>query len=167
MDRTKFDIAVIGSGMGGLCAAALLAKAGLKVLVTERLRRIGGRCSTFEYQDFQCPTGALSPEVGATLESVYRESGAEFNVRPLQKVSFHIGGRTVQPKGEGLKGLLSSATTDTGEIDRLMTAYRRAMRWQNPSHTITMREWLQQYTDNPAVHGIFKSLIQSVLLINL
>lgn len=167
MDKTKFDVAVIGSGMGGLSAAALLAKSGLKVLVTERLKRIGGRCSSFEYQGFQCPTAAISPEVGATLEGIYREVGAEFNVRPLQKVSFRIGGKTVQPGGLGMRGLLTAATVDADEIDRLMTAYRRAMRWDSPSRTLTLREWLLQYTENHAVHGVFKSIIQSVLLVNL
>src|SRR5690606_27677812 len=39
-----YDIAVIGSGIGGLTTAALLADSGLKVLVVEQHDRPGGFC---------------------------------------------------------------------------------------------------------------------------
>jgi all-trans-retinol 13,14-reductase len=43
-----FDAVVIGSGLGGLTAAALLAKAGRKVCVLERNHSIGGAASAFK-----------------------------------------------------------------------------------------------------------------------
>jgi phytoene dehydrogenase-like protein len=43
-----FDAVVIGSGIGGLTAAALLAKAGRKVCVLERNHSIGGAASAFK-----------------------------------------------------------------------------------------------------------------------
>ena len=41
------DIIIIGSGIGGLCSASLLAKAGKKVLVLEQHDVAGGACHTF------------------------------------------------------------------------------------------------------------------------
>ena len=45
--RERYDVVVVGSGIGGLSAAALLAKAGLEVLVVERHDRVGGYAHSF------------------------------------------------------------------------------------------------------------------------
>jgi phytoene dehydrogenase-like protein len=48
MGENTFDAVVIGSGLGGLTAAALLAKAGRKVCVIERNHSVGGAASAFK-----------------------------------------------------------------------------------------------------------------------
>ncbi len=47
MSENAFDAVVIGSGLGGLTAAALLAKAGRNVCVIERNHSVGGAASAF------------------------------------------------------------------------------------------------------------------------
>ena len=43
MTRETCDVLIIGSGIGGLSAAALLVAAGYKPIVIEKSPRIGGR----------------------------------------------------------------------------------------------------------------------------
>jgi len=41
--QEQYDVLIVGSGIGGLSAGALLADRGFKTLVVEKLDRIGGR----------------------------------------------------------------------------------------------------------------------------
>jgi phytoene dehydrogenase-like protein len=68
------DVLIIGGGHNGLVAAAYLAKAGLKPLVLERRRVVGGAAVTEEiHPGFRCSTlahsaGPLLPRIAADLD---------------------------------------------------------------------------------------------------
>ncbi|MDB5486109.1 MAG: dependent oxidoreductase [Tardiphaga sp.] len=48
---TSYDVVVIGAGLGGLATAAILTKAGRKVLVIERSNSVGGAASSYKVGD--------------------------------------------------------------------------------------------------------------------
>lgn len=53
----KYDIIIIGAGLGGLTAGAKLAREGRKVLVIEQHNRPGGCATTFQRGDFTLEVG--------------------------------------------------------------------------------------------------------------
>ena len=62
---SDLDAIVIGSGPGGLTAAALLSKAGKRVLVLEQHDQAGGCCHSFEEEGYEFDSGEmLSPGWG-------------------------------------------------------------------------------------------------------
>jgi prolycopene isomerase len=52
------DVIVIGSGIGGLTAAALLQERGISTLVFEKNRYAGGSCSSFQREGYRFDAGA-------------------------------------------------------------------------------------------------------------
>jgi phytoene desaturase len=55
----KYDVAVIGAGIGGLTCAAYLAKQGKKVKVFEQHHTPGGCCTSFSRKGFKFDAGVL------------------------------------------------------------------------------------------------------------
>jgi phytoene desaturase len=52
LSQCDFDIIIIGAGVGGLTCGVLLAQKGLKVLVVEKNRKVGGCCTSFRRKGF-------------------------------------------------------------------------------------------------------------------
>ena len=78
----KYDVIVVGAGIGGLSSAARLASAGKKVLVLEMDRHIGGTSYIFRRGGYGFPMGPLAfafPErVRRFLEAIDPENPVEF-----------------------------------------------------------------------------------------
>lgn len=167
MRQEKFDVVVIGSGVGGLSAAALLAHEGYKTLVLEKLPILGGRFSTREYKGFKIPTGAIGVETGGILEEVFKTVGAPFEVRKVPELYYRVGGSDFpMPKSGGLRALMNHVSDEPGEGERVMRAIKKGLVWNDLSHSISFREWLSQYTNNSKIHGIFQGLISAMLAVN-
>ncbi len=68
-------VVVVGAGPGGLTAAVLLAKAGVRVTVLERLPQLGGRTSTFRQEGFTFDHGPTFFHYPQVLEKILRSAG--------------------------------------------------------------------------------------------
>ena len=56
-DRNGWDVIIIGSGMGGMAAAAALSRLGHKVLLLEQYQTLGGLTHSFSMEGFSWDAG--------------------------------------------------------------------------------------------------------------
>jgi len=163
-----YDAIVIGSGVGGCCAAALLAREGLRVLLAEKRSRLGGRFSTSDHDGYLCADGGLAVQVGGPIEKVCADLGIESGVRPASRSAYWIEGRCFEiGSGRGsLRRTLEQIAASEDEANRVLAALSDGMNWLEPSNRISFKDWLSQFTDNPRIHGIFQSTIASLLTLN-
>lgn len=56
--ENHFDVAVVGAGLGGLLAAAILARQGRRTVLLERENEVGGRIRSFDLDGFVIDAGA-------------------------------------------------------------------------------------------------------------
>lgn len=85
---TKYDVVIIGSGMGGLCCAYILAKEGKRVCVLEKNRQIGGSLQIYSRDKTIFETGVHylgGLEEGQNLNSYFKYFGLMQELK-LQKL---------------------------------------------------------------------------------
>jgi len=171
MDKKSCDVVVIGAGIGGLCAAARLSHAGYKTMVLEKMPILGGRYTHVDYKGYRVPTGAVVISYGEkdpVLRTLNEVGGdTSFEMRPMSSRShlpkYRIGGEDHEMPAKGaLWHVISIASRNSQEEERLLNAIKRAYSWQEPSDSITVSEWLLSLTDNNTIYNIFQNLSHQI-----
>jgi phytoene dehydrogenase-like protein len=164
----QLDVAIIGSGLGGMLCGALLGRMGYRVLIFEKLGFPGGRYTTTERRGFKVNTGSWAVGLhghSGPLMQLLSSLGAEVETRvpgpPHAKLRLGGVDMPLPQKGQ-LRAILEAVSSDGREQERVMQAVRQALRWQEPSDEITCEEWLRQYTDNALIHGQFNFFSRSM-----
>lgn len=156
----NYDAIVVGSGIGGLAAALLMAHSGKKVAVFEKNDLPGGRLSSGERDGFTLDLGVhcisqgpVGP-VGQCLDRCEVEKEVEFiKVRPLltyegaEPIKFPMGlqGRIPDEDFKGLMTYMAGMKTMTEEQ---MTELDE----------ISSEEYLNRFTKDPVVHAMINML---------
>ena len=86
-------VIVIGAGPGGLATAMLLAKAGLRVTLLEKLNRPGGRTSAIEAHGFRFDLGPTFFLFPLSLERIYAACGHDLRAEvPMMRLDpqYHL-----------------------------------------------------------------------------
>jgi phytoene desaturase len=182
MTKTRTAV-IVGAGIGGMCAAALLARRGWLVTVVERIDQLGGRARTQNVGGYMLPRGAVAFQLTGALPKICQEVGAEFEVRPVSETWFWIKGdeQFVQLPGRGgIKKMLemfarvhggdkAGAMAQVGlqlAMARIGAAFKDPLAVSEGEDGPTFREWLQQHTDNPDLLGLFHTITSAVSAVN-
>ncbi len=164
----KFDVVVIGAGIGGLSAGALLANSGdFRVLILENLPFIGGRCSSLKHKGYTMTTAAVAIEGGGSLQRIFEDLGLPFDLRyPEPQVKYLIKGQQHEPPKKGALGfLMSEACTSLDQVERVMKGLRETT--ELPPPDLSVAAWLSRLTDDPGIIGIFRALCGGIISLSL
>jgi phytoene dehydrogenase-like protein len=102
VQRSEYDVLLIGGGHNGLVAAFYLARAGLNVLVLERREALGGPCGAIEF--FPGHRASLTNSPGSLEQSITADMGLQQHglrfidvnptlFSPLENDRFFVGWR--------------------------------------------------------------------------
>ncbi len=148
-----FDAVVIGAGPAGLVAGAILSSEGMRTLVCEKSRWIGGRAMAVEVDGFKLNLGGhLLEDSGSGITAIFKHLGVELRHGSVSSsLPVFRDGRWGQVqemyrgKKDDLKRIISIlGQMDCSEFDRL--------------DDVAMRPWLMQYTTSEEVIALFEYL---------
>ena len=143
----KWDVVITGAGYGGLCAGALLASSGRRVLILEKENTIGGLAKTLEYNGHALDDGAHMPAWVGHLDNVFKETGIQFpEFTVINKAEIYSEGqwksvRDVFPLELYKKAMEIIMGLSPEELTRL--------------DDVPLNEWVEAITDNPEMQRLF------------
>ncbi|MGI8890165.1 MAG: phytoene desaturase family protein [Chthoniobacterales bacterium] len=135
------EVVIVGAGPGGLAISILLAAAGLRVRILERLPLVGGRTSTIEAEGFKFdlgPTFFLYPRI---LDEILRTAGTSLaaeieliRLDPQYRLVFGSGGalQCTARREEMERQIRALAPKDAAGFGRFMEDNRRKLTLMQP-----------------------------------
>ena len=133
MKKNTRHVVVVGAGPGGLAAAILLAKSGVRVTVVERRGHVGGRTSTLEQDGFKFdvgPTFFLYPRV---LREIFAAAGRDLDTEvpmtrldPQYRLVFGAGGELLAtPNRERMEQAIAAISPEDARRFHLFYEHNR------------------------------------------
>ena len=144
------EVVVVGAGPGGLAASILLAAAGVRVRILERLPMVGGRTSTIEAQGFKFdlgPTFFLYPRI---LDEILRTAGTTLQTEvemvrldPQYRLTFGAGGQIdcTPGRAEMERQIGALAPHDVPGFGRFLADNRRKLALMQPCLESSFSSW--------------------------
>lgn len=148
--KKSSEIVIIGAGPGGLAAAILLAAAGARVKIFERLPFVGGRTSTIEADGFRFdlgPTFFLYPVV---LDEILRAAGTSLaneveliKLDPQYRVQFAEGARidATPDAAEMQRQIAAISPRDADGFKRFVAEHKRKLPLMEPCLGRAFNSW--------------------------
>jgi hypothetical protein len=156
------EVHVIGGGLGGLAAAALVARSGCSVVVHERRGRLGGMATTDQRNGYRFNQGPHALYLGGEARGVLRELGIPTpGITPPARGPRMVldGNLHLAPGGVG--SLLRTKVISVREKVELASLMARLPRLVSAGHAgRTVNEWLDDLTDRERVRALLHAIVR-------
>ena len=149
----KYDVVVIGAGAAGLCAGAILAKNGKKVLVLEKANYLGGRGMAVPDEGYKLNVGGhLLEDSGSGITAIFEYLGKEL-VHGPSNTDMNVWDHTTETWGS-IRDRYAGNKDELKKVIKALvdTPMEELDRWDDRC----MREWILQHTDDPGVIDLFE-----------
>jgi phytoene dehydrogenase-like protein len=151
-DLRSTDVVVVGGGLAGLTAAALIARAGHRVTLFERAQGLGGRAATTVEAGFHLNLGPHAWYVAGPGTAILESLGIELpGNRPRAAANFAIADGHLHAMPIGFISLLTTdllAMHGKFEAARVLASLRRLDPTEHDG--ITVNAWLDTISDRRA-----------------
>lgn len=140
----KKDAIVVGAGLGGLSAGALLSKSGIKTLVLEKGENVGGRVAVLEKEGFAVDYGIHASLFAgkSAANEVLRAIGSEFRAAN-SGISFYRDGELKQFMGKKVLSLVRTRCLGRRDKIKLFRHFVKSLRKDaNALYPVSVKEWL-------------------------
>jgi hypothetical protein len=152
----KYDVIVVGGGIGGLGCAALLAKEGMKVLVLEKSSFLGGRATSFKYNGYLLDVGMHVMSLGdvSPTEEMLRRVGIKVHYAWTEGLDFYTleGWRDISQYRKGSKEDDANLKV---MIQEILSMPKEAI---DALDDTSMGGWLGDRTDRKAIQDLFRMI---------
>ncbi|MBX7104021.1 MAG: phytoene desaturase [Gemmataceae bacterium] len=149
------SVVIVGAGPGGLAAAMILARAGLRVTVLERLDRPGGRTSSIEAEGFRFDLGPTFFLFPLSLERVFRACGRDLRsevpmvrLDPQYHLIFGSGGelKATPNVDRMIREVEKLSVSDAGRFRQFLADNRRKLACFQPALESPFLGWSSMFS---------------------
>jgi len=160
------DVVIIGAGMAGLTCGCLLAQKGLRVVMIEKNRKVGGCCTSFQKEGFSFDLSVQSLgecQEGGRVWRVLKQWNLLDQIRfiPLDPArEYHFPDQTVSQSSrmethiENLSSLFPAEKRGIKEVYAALekifqefSSLRSSLNWFEPSSFLSRYPYLSRYKD--------------------
>lgn len=158
--NTQSPVIIVGGGLSGLSAAAILARAGHAVTIFEKAGAPGGRARTKQHGDFFFNQGAHALYLGGSGEKLLNELGVRTNGEiPDKKQFLALADGKLHTFPTGMISLFRTTLLNLSakaEFARLYSALNHVDLTQ--LQQVSFQDWLEQQVRHPHVRRLMLAL---------
>ncbi|WP_236838530.1 phytoene desaturase family protein [Caldalkalibacillus salinus] len=162
--QKDYDTIIVGGGLAGLSAAALLAKKGKKVLVLER-GNIGGRAITLNIKDFNFNFGAhaIYGRDSSTLHLFEEELGINIGWRDFNpnKAKYDLGSSLTDVPANVLGLFRTKAMKSASKVKFTYEIFKTLIGREKGHPHISIKKWMDDMALDAEVQDMMLTLASS------